>query len=425
MKLPVPLEVERLRAEHFGGVVQLRRPNGLLHVDRALLRELGVAASPLWEGPDDGPGAALDARPLSAPTEVHVVLSRQCAAGCTGCYVDATPQGAALPFADACRILDDLAAMGVFHVALGGGEALELDYLFAVAAHARAVGITPNLTTSGLGLDTETAARGAVFGQINVSIDGVGDGYRRARGFDGFAHAERALERLRAVKEEVGVNCVVSRSSFDGLGEVAALVKRLRLNELELLRFKPVGRGARLDEELTPAQAKAIYPRARWLMLRHRIRVKLDCSFAPMVFWHKPSAEAAAFLGVQGCVGGDVLAAVSPEGALMGCSFAGRAEADARVPGSMAAAWKAGFGEFRDFVHAPPEPCASCEYLHLCRGGCRAVAQAHGPFTAPDPGCPRVQEHRAAHPAAATATSTAQGARSGRRALPLLPGVSS
>ena len=430
MKLPHPLEVERLRAEHFGGVVQLRRPNGLLHVDRALLRELGVASSPLWVGPDDGAEASLDAQPLSAPTEVHVVLSRQCAAGCTGCYVDATPQGAALPFEAACRILDELAAMGVFHVALGGGEALELDYLFAVADHARAVGITPNLTTSGLGLDARTAARCAVFGQINVSIDGVGEGYRRARGFDGFAHAERALVHLRAVKAEVGVNCVVSRSSFDGLGEVAALVKRLRLNELELLRFKPVGRGARLDEELTPAQGRKIYPLARWLMVRHRIRVKLDCSFAPMVFWHKPSAAAAAFLGVQGCVGGDVLAAVSPEGALMGCSFAGRAEADARVPGAMQAAWKTGFGGFRDFVHAPPEPCASCDYLRLCRGGCRAVAQAHGPFAAPDPGCPRVQEYRAAHPGSgappATAASTQADPVSGpghrRTSLPVVRG---
>ena len=398
MKLPgMPplLDIARLRPEHFGGVVELRRPRGLWHVDRAMMRELGVTESPRWSGPDDGPAAAVEARPLSAPTEVHVVLSRRCAAGCTGCYVDATPQGAALPFADACRILDELSAMGVFHVALGGGEALELDYLFAVAAHARSVGITPNLTTSGLGLGREAARRCAVFGQINVSIDGVGEGYRAARGFDGFGHAKRALQHLRAVKEEVGVNCVVSRSSFDGLGGVAALVRELKLNELELLRFKPVGRGARLDEELTPEQGRAIYPLAQRLMVRHRIRVKLDCSFAPMVFWHRPSPEAAAFLGVQGCVGGDVLAAVSPEGSLMGCSFAGRAEADARVPGAMQTAWEAGFDEFRGFVARAPEPCASCDYLQLCRGGCRAVAGAHGAFSAPDPGCPRVQEHRA------------------------------
>jgi len=390
------VKVARARAERFGGIVELESPRALLHVDRVLMEELGYARSPLWDLPAEGP--------LSAPTEVHVVLSRRCAAGCRGCYVDATPQGAALSYQEACRVLDELSAMGVFHVALGGGEALELDYLFAVAEHARKVGITPNLTTSGLGLDEQAAARCAIFGQINVSVDGVGEAYRSARGFDGYRHAERALRLLRAVKREVGVNCVVSRSSFEHVGEVAALVRRLDLNELELLRFKPVGRGARLDEELTPEQGKRLWPMARRLVWRHRIRVKLDCSFAPMVFWHRPSARAAAFFGVQGCVGGDVLAAVQPEGALTGCSFAGRAEADALQPGATQAAWGDGFGEFRDFVQNAPEPCASCEYLRLCRGGCRAVAQAHGPFMGPDPGCPRVQEHRGRRPLPVVAT---------------------
>ena len=384
------MKVARARAERFGGIVELSRPRALLHVDKELMRELGEPESALWELPAEGP--------LSAPTEVHVVLSRRCAAGCKGCYVDATPQGAALPFDEACRILDELAEMGVFHVALGGGEALELDYLFAVAAHARKRGITPNLTTSGLGLDEAAAGKCAVFGQINVSVDGVGAAYAEARGFDGFQHAERALKLLRAVKPEVGVNCVVSRSSFDHVPEVARLVRKLRLNELELLRFKPVGRGARLDEELTPDQARRFYPMARSLIWRHRIRVKLDCSFAPMVFWHRPSKAAAAFFGVQGCVGGDVLAAVQPEGAFTGCSFTAQAAADGRVPGAMAKAWPDAFAEFRGYVANAPEPCASCDYLRLCRGGCRAVSAAHGAFAAPDPGCPRVQEYRAKRP---------------------------
>src|SRR5260370_4286082 len=133
---------------------------------------------------------------------------------------------------------------------------------------------------------------------------------------------------------------------------------------------------------------------ARRLVFRHRIRVKLDCSFAPMVFWHKPSRAAAAFFGVQGCVGGDVLAAVQPEGVLTGCSFTSQPEADARVPGAMQRAWPSGFAQFRGYVASAPEPCASCEYLQLCRGGCRAVSAAHGAFMAPYPCCPRVHAFR-------------------------------
>src|SRR5207237_751182 len=108
------------------------------------------------------------------------------------------------------------------------------------------------------------------------------------------------------------------------------------------------GRGLRhLDEELTAEQAKAIYPLAMKLAARHRLRVKLDCSFAPMVFWHRPSRKAAEFFGVQGCVAGDVLAAVTPEGAITGCSFCGRSEGDARAPGTFRATWPGGFREVR------------------------------------------------------------------------------
>lgn len=382
----------KVRPESFGAVVSLDWPRAIVSVNRPMARMLGVEDSPAWNGPER--------ENLSAPTEVHLVISKQCSAGCKSCYVDATPRGAALTLAQAKAALDRLAAHGVFHVALGGGEALELDYLFEVADYAREVGILPNLTTAGLTMTAEIARRCRVFGQINVSVDGVGAAYRDARGFDGFARAERALRLLREVKSEVGINCVVSRSSFEHLNSVAALAKKLKLNELELLRFKPAGRGvANFDEEdLTEAQGKEIFPLARRLLLRHRVRIKLDCSFAPMVFWHRPSPRVARFFGVVGCEGGNLLASVMPDGALTGCSFGGPTEASIFDEEGTRRAFDQGFGAFRDYVAQAAEPCASCEYLPLCKGGCRVVAKAKGNWWQPDPGCPKVIEHRRAKP---------------------------
>ena len=373
-----------IRAEWSGATVALERPRAVLQVNRPMARLLGMRDSPRWRGPDPGR--------LCAPTEVHLVVSRRCRAGCRGCYVDARPDGPALGFDQAKAILERLAALGVFHVALGGGEAMDLDYLFALAEHARRIGLLPNLTTNGLDLTAAQAERCRVFGQINVSVDGVGPAYQRARGHDGFARAERALRLLRSVKREVGVNCVVSRESFERVGEVVAFAKALKLSEVELLRFKPAGRARSSwpKGDLDPCQARRIYPRARWLSLRHRIRIKLDCSFAPMVFWHRPSLAACRFFGVVGCAGGDVLAAVHPDGAVTGCSFGGPAEASAFDEAGVRRAWETGFGFFRDFRHSAPEPCASCRYLPLCNGGCRVVAAAAGDPRRPDPGCPFV-----------------------------------
>ncbi len=381
------------RPERFGGIFSMHRPRGLAYVDRDYARSLGLPESPLWEGP----APALGEVPLSAPTEVHLVLSRRCAAGCSGCYVDATPDGAALSEADAKAALDRLAEMGVFHVALGGGEAVDLPYLLSVARHARARGLVPNLTTSGLSVDEPFAREaGAIFGQLNVSVDGLREDYERSRGFDGFSHAEKALRLLRAHSPHVGINCVVSRDNADRLGPLVAFAKRLRLSEVELLRFKPAGRGAGVfeDRDLTPRQAKRIYPRALWWAVRHRIRIKLDCSFAPMIFAHRPPKRVVDFFGVQGCVGGDVLASIMPEGHWVGCSFGGPREGRWDDP----EVWARGFSAFRDYRARAPEPCRSCDYLSLCRGGCRVVAQAKGDWWQPDPGCPRVQAWREAHP---------------------------
>lgn len=379
----------RARAEHFGAIVELPAPlAGLAWVDRERARALGVDGGPVWEGAAPGH--------LAGPTEVHLVLSRRCDAGCRGCYVDATADGPELSLPDGKAALQALARAGVFHVALGGGEALDHEGLFALAAFARTLGIVPNLTTSGRGLTAALAGRCRVFGQINVSVDAIG----AARGRVSFGQAEEALRLLRSVKREVGINCVVSRSTFEGIGEVVRFARRLRLSEVELLRFKPSGRGAPLfaREDLTPEQGRRIYRKALWLAVRHRIRVKLDCSFAPMVFAHRPSKRAAEFLGVVGCEGGNILASVLPDGGITGCSFGGPVEGNALESGGFARAWEGGFTAFRDHAARAPEPCRSCEYLSLCKGGCRVVAQAAGSWSDPDPGCPRVQAHRAGAP---------------------------
>ncbi len=376
----------KLREEWFGGIVSLESPRALAFVNRPMMKRLGIRTSKRW--------TAFEPKALSAPTEVHLVLSRKCSAGCRSCYVDATPSGPALSLAQAKIAIDRLAVLGVFHVALGGGEALDDEMVFEVAAHARQKGVLPNLTTSGLGMTPALAEKCKVFGQINVSVDGVKDTYRQHRGFDGFKKAERALKLLREVKREVGINCVVSKSTFDHLGDVVAFAKKVKLNEVELLRFKPAGRGIETfdEEDLTEEQARRIFPLAQWLTVRHRLRVKLDCSFAPMVFWHRPSKWVAQFFGVMGCEGGNVLASIMPDGQWKGCSFGGPNEGSVFNANASEQAIESGFTAFRDYVSKAPEPCRSCEYLTLCKGGCRVVAQARGDWWQPDPGCPRVRE---------------------------------
>jgi radical SAM protein with 4Fe4S-binding SPASM domain len=395
----------RARLERFGAILQLSVPRALVFVDRAFARRaLAVDRPAMWAAAETALGDA----PLSAPLEAHLQLTNRCDAGCKGCYTGASPDGGPGEWglAEWMRAIDELALAGVFHVALGGGESAALPWLGELADHARRRGIVANLTTSGLvepaSLDRLIAICDR-FGQINVSLDGLGATYAQVRGFDGFARADAAIRALRRAKREVGINVVVTRHNFDELDRLFAYAAERRLSEIELLRFKPSGRGARAYAELrcSDAQHRAFLPAILAAAKRHAVRVKVDCSYTPMLAHHRPDRALLAELAVYGCTGGDFLVGAKPGGQLTACSFA---QPPPAAPGAarpriteLRGYWDApgAFGAFRTWRDAR-EPCASCEYHALCRGGCKVVsAHAAGDPSAPDPECPRVIDARA------------------------------
>jgi radical SAM protein with 4Fe4S-binding SPASM domain len=403
------------RYERFGGIVHLERPRALVFVDRDRARRLGYRDETAWSAPINevaGSKAASERlldEVLSGPLEAHLQLTNRCDAGCQGCYTGATPEGARNEYGaeEWKRAIDALAERGVFHLALGGGESAVLPWLGEVAAHARARGMIPNLTTSGLVTDEQLARLcnwAPSFGQINVSIDGVEEDYAKVRGFDGFARADGAVQALRRATPHVGINCVVTGKSFEALPRVFAYAKKRRLNEVELLRFKPSGRGAKVYESLrcSDAQHRALLPTVLKLSRRHRVRVRLDCSYTPMVTHHRVAPKLMRWLAIYGCAGGDLLVGAKASGALTACSFAPPVDQPIDTIGDY---WNApdAFGPFRRWREAAAEPCRSCDYLSLCRGGCRVVSgHVSGDPALPDPECPRVVDWRAAHPALAT-----------------------
>ena len=330
-------------------------------------------------------------RPLSAPVEAHLSITAACPNRCPHCYESSTPRGRDLGPARWRGIVDTLASMGVFHCALGGGEPAAVPWLFDLAARARARGLVPNLTTSGAGVDEHWARRSDIFGQVNVSIDGPAG----PRGPAIFAMSVRAAELLRKHRGKVGINCVMTRHNFTRLDDVCALAKRLKLCEVELLRFKPAGRAGRPargarpfdDLDLTPEMYAAVVPTVERLMLRHRVRIKLDCSMVPAVASAGMRPGLLSFFGAAGCEGGNELCAVDAKGFVHGCSFDARRECGAS---SLEAHWAGArsFRRCRRWEEKGARVCLDCDWFDVCRGGCHVVA-AHvtGSWYAPDPSC--------------------------------------
>jgi radical SAM protein with 4Fe4S-binding SPASM domain len=379
----------RARTETFGAWLR-EDERTLLAIDRGRARDLGIEGGSLWRDP--APASIVDA--TTRPLEAHVAVTSRCGVGCVGCYLDAKPTGVHRSFEEVAADLDALARAGIFTVAFGGGEPITHPAIGALAAHARARGLVPVTTTSGVGLTAGRAAELGAFAQINVSHDGVDGRYLASRGFDGAAVAERAIAILGEAGIAVGVNVVLGRGLIGGpLLATAARVAALGAREIQLLRLKPAGRAASLDylARRPSAEEWARLPEIlRALEGRGDLSIRIDCALVPFV--GVESLDDLVALGIAGCEAGRLLSSVDVGGIVGACSVLPGGAVAAREPGAMRR------DPTRVAARARPtllgSPCRGCPIAPVCRGGCAVVAEhVAGDRDAPDPECPRVIAH--------------------------------
>ena len=380
----------KYRFENFGGIIACENPPFLAFVDRNYMRELGLGETVAWDTGDERVGR------LSSPTEVHFAITNRCSVGCPHCYMGAGKQDEGeLDTASLKRALDILAEMKVFHIALGGGEALERCDLFEIAEYARTKGLVPNLTVSGAKITADVAKKMKVFGQVNVSLDGVGDNYGVFRNKNMFDMADSALGFLIEAGVPTGINCVIGRNNFDGIAELFEYAAGKKLNEIEFLRLKPSGRGMEkyANDRTTYEQNISLTPMLAKLSAQYGITAKIDCSFIPMLCYHNPPVEMLEAMATYGCEAGNVLLGIRSNGAVSGCSFlksSGLSVFDLHSGLNQ----EGHFEKITSWVQKSPQPCRSCSYLDICKGGCHAVAEyVTGDFNNPDPDCPKVIEY--------------------------------
>lgn len=378
------------RFENFGGIISSDNPPLLVFVDRQYMFEIGYTSSELWHDNNE----SIDL--LSAPVEVHFACTNSCSLGCSHCYMDSGKESpGVLNTEQFKKTLDTLAEMGVFHVAMGGGEALERNDLFELAAHARKIGIVPNLTTNGNLITSTNAEKFGVFGQVNLSLDGVGEIARTYRDRADFNMINRAFDILQRAGISAGINCVVGRNNLAHLHDLFNYASAREISEIELLRFKPSGRAKGLYDKhrLSPEQNRSVYPLFQKLTEEYNVKTKIDCSFIPMLVFHRPPLELLEAHCVCGCEAGNFLLGARSDGRICGCSFLPAIDISLN---ELPDKWNSSkdLRQYREWSQMTCEPCRSCDYLRFCKGGCHAVSLGvTGDMNSPDPDCPLVLEY--------------------------------
>lgn len=333
------------------------------------------------------------------PLALLAEVTHRCPMRCVYCSnpLDLAPASGELEEAGWLRVLDEAATLGILQVHFSGGEPLARRDLPRLIAHAARQGLYTNLITSGIRLDTATAAHLAEVGLEHVQLsmqDTEPAGVDLIGGLAGaLDHKCRAAEAIGAAGMALTLNAVIHRGNAERIDDFIALALALGARRLEVAHVQYYGWGLVNRPRLMPRidQVRQVTRSVEAARARHRGRLTIDY-VVPDYYARLPKA----------CMGGwgRRFMVVDPTGRALPCHAATTVSGLEFVnvrDRSLAWIWAhaPSFNAFRgtDWM---AEPCRSCERRELDWGGCRCQALAlTGDAAATDPACHKSSHHAA------------------------------
>jgi [mycofactocin precursor peptide]-tyrosine decarboxylase / 3-amino-5-[(4-hydroxyphenyl)methyl]-4,4-dimethylpyrrolidin-2-one synthase len=323
---------------------------------------------------------------LSAPLTVYLGATEGCNLACSHCQADSAP-GALRPVDRDLmeRLFREQHGLGAMQVHVTGGEPLLHPDLLAGLDVAFDLGLNVLLTTNAT-LITERLA-GALaerpFRCLSVSLDGPDAATHDAiRGEGTLAAALRGLRRV-ANLGPVGVTATLTPGLLGRIGDLARLCEENGAASLYLRPGLPAGRALRQRQTLPEVSD---FERAAAELDRAQAAVSIPL-FRPSLVPHQQ--DSARILEDFGCVAGNMVCSVSPDGQVNPCALLGPGfDTGSLAEEGLYALWSRGeaFLRLRELRGNPD--CWSCKHYDYCGGGCRARALADGrDLNAPDPWC--------------------------------------
>ena len=349
-----------------------------------------AGARPVREAARAAPGRSLADRfelGLEAPICLTWELTYACNLSCVHCLSSSGRRDPRELSTRECEaLIDELVALGVFYVNVGGGEPTIRRDFWHLLDYATANRVGVKFSTNGTRVDASAAKRLSAndYVDVQLSLDGATAEVNDAvRGAGSYATVRRAMVHLA----EAGVrgfklSVVVTRDNVDQLDQLEALADEHGA-QLRVTRLRPSGRGADVWARLHPTseQQRVVY---EWLQARGD-RVLTGDSFFHLGAFGDPLP------GLNLCGAGRVVCLIDPVGDVYACPFTIHDDFRAgsvRSPGGFTEVWRSSalFAGLR----SPSDggACNACSSFGACRGGCMASKYFTGlRLDGPDPEC--------------------------------------
>ncbi|MDH5507540.1 MAG: radical SAM protein [Anaerolineae bacterium] len=329
---------------------------------------------------------AIDMQPLfsigvNAPYKVDLALTYGCNNECPHCYNEADRLAMpSLPFEEWKKILDKIAAMGVPHVILTGGEATLHPDLPDIIHYADQLGMIVGLNTNGRHIAQEAymqALADAGLNHVQVTLGShLADVHNEMMGAQSFNQTVRGIRNAVASNVHVITNTTLMRSNMEAAEEIIDFLYDLGIRTFAMNGMIYSGGGfehplAIKEEEMPP------------LLIRVRDHAqKLGMRF----LWYTPTeycrmSPVELEIGAKRCNAGEYSMCIEPNGDVLPCQSY-YVSAGNILSNEWASIWDGElFRSFRDREADPewaglPEKCWHCPDLALCGGGCRIEREA-------------------------------------------------
>lgn len=357
---------------------------------------------------------------LDAPICLTWELTYACNLSCAHCLSSSGRRDPGeLTTAQCESVIDELQAMQVFYVNIGGGEPTIRPDFWHLLQYAVSHQVGVKFSTNGFRISPQRAQWLAAtdYVDVQVSLDGATAAVNDAlRGPGTYDAAMRALGNLASAGfRDPKLSVVVTRENVHQLDDFKRIADDHGAT-LRLTRLRPSGRGVNVWDDLHPT-AEQQHDLYRWLVQAGESVLTGDS------FFHL-AALGDPLPGLNLCGAGRVVCLIDPIGDVYACPFAihdrflaGNVLSD----GGFAPVWResALFRELRSPQSAGA--CTSCSAYDSCRGGCMAAKFFTGlPLDGPDPECVKGHSQTALN-APDRAVPAASQDHSRTSALPGLP----
>ena len=347
------------------------------------------------------------------PLAVLAELTHRCPLQCPYCSnpLEMEVASAELTTAEWCRVMDELAEIGVLQIHFSGGEPAVRKDLVQLVRHATQVGLYSNLITSAVMLTKARLQELADAGLCHVQISVQGSESLVADRVGGFKNGHAKKLQVAAWTREVGlpltINAVMHRQNLHQLPAIIDMAVALDADRLEVANVQYYGWALKNREALIPTFAQVETTNQIVAEAQDRLAGVLDIDYVvPDYYAQRPKQ----------CMGGwgRQFFNISPSGKVLPChaaeSITGMEFDSVRGNKSIRWIWdnSEAFNKYRG-TGWMPEPCQSCEFKEIDFGGCRCQAFAlTGSADNTDPACAKSDLHAQIFARATTESAEAQ-----------------